>query len=448
MKTKFLAAAAFFAFFVYRTPVAFADRPTYFVDPAKLPFEAIREIDPDPGNPGEVSERDTQRFWGIEAGAGYQIEVPPDWNGKLVLYAHGFVQDAIIELTVQQPRIRKYLVDNGYAWAASSYSKNGYDVKRGVLDTEALNQVFQARVGVKPTSTYITGHSMGGHITGVLIESFPNSYVGAVPMCGVMGDESLFDFFLDYNLVAQALAGVRATFPPPPDYLTAVVPRVIFSLGGPSFPLVLNEQGRKLRAATELLSGGIRPSFNETYPVWALFLFGLYLDGTFNGITSGNVATNVGRVYRFMPDGPFTPDEVALNQTVLRVPADPVARFFHGADNLENIPPVRAVFQIPVLSLHTIGDLFVPISMEQIYARRAASNGRSGLLVQRAYRDAGHCGFTVDEEATAFADLVDWVEKNIKPSGDPILDPAAVADPEFGCQFTQVQRPPYTACSH
>jgi hypothetical protein len=100
-----------------------------------------------------------------------------------------------------------------------------------------------------------------------------------------------------------------------------------------------------------------------------------------------------------------------------------------------------------VLSLHTIGDLFVPLSMEQIYARRAQANDRADLLVQRAYRDVGHCGFKPQEEARAFADLVRWVEKGEKPEGDELLDPEAVADPQFGCKFTEAARPPYPACA-
>ena len=31
---------------------------------------------------------------------------------------------------------------------------------------------------------------MGGHITGVAIEQYPNAYDGAMPMCGVMGDNT------------------------------------------------------------------------------------------------------------------------------------------------------------------------------------------------------------------------------------------------------------------
>ena len=42
--------------------------------------------------------------------------------------------------------------------------------------------------------------------------------------------------------------------------------------------------------------------------------------------------------------------------------------------------------RVPVLSLHDLGDLFVPFSMEQYYAADVAANGQSDLLVQRAIR--------------------------------------------------------------
>jgi hypothetical protein len=94
-----------------------------------------------------------------------------------------------------------------------------------------------------------------------------------------------------------------------------------------------------------------------------------------------------------------------------------------------------------VLSLHTVGDLFVPFLMEQVYAQRVAAQGKSDLLVQRIIRDVGHCGFTTAEQEVAFAALVKWVKQGIKPLGDNVLDPLVVADPEFGCQFTPVRHP-------
>ena len=94
-----------------------------------------------------------------------------------------------------------------------------------------------------------------------------------------------------------------------------------------------------------------------------------------------------------------------------------------------------------MLTLHTLGDLFSPFVVEQIYAERVAAQGASDLLVQRATRDFGHCAFTPTELVTGFNDLVQWVEGGVKPAGDDVLDPAAVADPAFGCQFTDTAAP-------
>jgi hypothetical protein len=83
----------------------------------------------------------TSRWAGVLNGAAYQVEVPANWNGKLVMYAHGYA-GAGLELAVGAPSIRRYLIQNGYAWAASSYSKNNYDVRAGVEDTNALALEF------------------------------------------------------------------------------------------------------------------------------------------------------------------------------------------------------------------------------------------------------------------------------------------------------------------
>jgi pimeloyl-ACP methyl ester carboxylesterase len=405
-----------------------APPPAYFVDQSKLPFDAL------PGT-------STTRHWGVHKSAGFRIEVPDSWNGDLVLYAHGF-RGADLELTVSNPRIREYLVTHGYAWAASSYSKNGYDVRQGVADTHALGALFRGLVG-HPRRTYITGHSMGGHITGVAIEQYPQAYAAALPMCGVMGDNELFDYFLDFNLVAQALAGVSAKFPAPADYETAVVPGVKAALG-PAYPFALNPKGLALLGVTQNISGGTRPAFATSFMVWGNFLFTVGAIDSDVGVASGNVQDNRDTVYQIDSDPALSPDEIALNATVLRVTQDPQGRRPSG---LANIPPISGRLPIPVLSLHTIGDLFVPFSMEQIYARRAAAEGASDLLVVRAIRDHAHCGFAVPEEAAAFADLVKWVENGVKPVGDDILTPSAVADPNFGCQFSVPGHAGFAPCT-
>jgi pimeloyl-ACP methyl ester carboxylesterase len=408
-----------------------APPPAYFVDEAKLPFDAL---------PGTT----TTRYWGIQNNAGYRIEVPQDWNGELVLYGHGF-RGTGLELTVTNPRIRQYLVTHGYAWAATSYSKNGYDVRQGVMDTHALGERFNGVVG-HPVRSYLIGHSMGGHITGVAIEQYPNAYAAAMPMCGVMGDNELFDYFLDFNLVAQALAGVPAQFPFPADYATAVVPAVKAALGGggPGYPFTLNAQGAALRSVLQNISGGPRPGFATSFAAWGNFLFTVGVGGGDIGVAPGNVQDNHDTVYQIDSDPALSSDEVALNSAVLRVTQDPQGRHPNG---IANIPSISGRLPIPVMSLHTIGDLFVPLSMEQIYARRVGAEGASQRLVSRAYRDHNHCGFAVQEEEAAFADLVTWVKTGVRPAGDDILTPSNVADPKFGCQFSVPGHPGYPACT-
>ena len=226
MKRTILALAA--ACCLTQAAVA-APPPAYFVDEAKLPF-------------AELAGLPTQRLWGVHNNAGYRIEVPANWNGKLVLWAHGYRGEGL-ELTVDNHPLRQFLLANGYAWAASSYSKNAYDPSQGAKDTHALTQLFNGRFG-RPSRTYITGASMGGHVTGIVAEQWPQSYDGAMPICGVMADYELFDYFLDFNLAAQTLSGVGKSYPFAADYLSATVPATKAALG-PQFPFALNAQDRK-----------------------------------------------------------------------------------------------------------------------------------------------------------------------------------------------------------
>ena len=113
---------------------------------------------------------------------------------------------------------------------------------------------------------------------------------------------------------------------------------------------------------------------------------------------------------------------------------------------MTNVPVVNGTPDVPVLTLHDIGDFFVPFSMEQIYANRVAAAGRSDLLVQRAIRGVDHCDFTGPELVRGFLDLVNWVENGVRPPGDNVTDPSVVADPNFGCKFTVGQRPSLPSC--
>ena len=106
-------------------------------------------------------------------------------------------------------------------------------------------------------------------------------------------------------------------------------------------------------------------------------------------------------------------------------------------DGLRWIPKVNGEFKIPVVSIHTLGDLFVPFSMEQIYQKRTAAKGNSNWLVQRAIRGVSHCDFTVAEQVDAFDAMIKWERDGVKPGGDDVVTPATVAASNYGCTYTK-----------
>ncbi|MCH2557847.1 MAG: alpha/beta hydrolase [Alcanivorax sp.] len=422
------------------------DSRTFAVDEATLPFDES----------GVTGHANASRWWGVRpSGAGYRIEVPETWNGRLVMYAHGYRGEGQ-ELAVGNPSIRQHLLDEGYAWAASSYSTNYYDVRTGVEDTNelalAFNDIAEAngRDLLPPTKIYITGHSMGGHVTAAAIEEETYQtannkvqYNGAVPMCGVVGDTFEFQYLAQVTMAAQHFAHMVNPEAPP---LTAI-PATNFDVNAindvvwetvPGAGLgVLTEEGEKMQALVRNLSGGQRPiadiGFRTYY--WGVVMGTGGRGGDVNGILAGNLTGNAGVTYQFDNFPPLTTEEQAFNDTILRVEGNPAANGLRD-DGLRWIPVINGEFNIPVVSLQGLGDLYVPFRHGQLYRERAEANGNGGWLVQRAIRSPGHCDYTLEEQETAFDDMINWEQNSIMPDGDDFLDPATVANDDFGCQFS------------
>jgi hypothetical protein len=403
--------------------------------PGDQPLPPYTIVNP-PLAPASVGGQPTTVYQGTHEHAAYIIEVPPVWNGDLVMWAHGY-RGTVTVLTVGPPDygLRQRLLDQGYAWAASSYAGNGYDIRTGVKSTRSLADLFKDLVG-KPDRRYIAGVSMGGHIIGRSLEQYPGYYDGAMPLCGVMGDQELFDFFLDYNLVAQALAGVPA-YPVPTDYVTTAVPQINAALGIATInvlaPEPTNDLGRQFRDITVNRSGGPRPGSAAAFAFWKNFLFQLAqpaVEPTPDdplALRPGQIATNL--FTRYEPNSP-----VDVNRSVLRVAPENLRDRLTAS--LTQIPKIAGRPHAPVLSLHGLGDLFVPFGMEQEYARDVAHHAQGRNLVQRAIRTINHCEFSPTEVGTAWDDLVNWVERRQKPAGDSVLDAAVVAAPTYGCRFS------------
>lgn len=397
---------------------------------------------------------------GILHGSAYRIEVPAHWNGNLVMFAHGYAGTGSV-VSVSNPQLRRWYVDHGYAWAASSYRQNGYNVGDGVQDTHDLMAHFPGLARQRaPRDTYMTGLSMGGEITAVEVERYRGQYTAAMPYCGVLGANRLFDYFLGANVTAGALAHAPLQYPLTPAAGAAYTPTFVQTVqqrempalgisavtGKPYFSTTPTAAGQAWVSAVEQLSGGTRPGFPGALtgywnsfgfaPLTTIpFLFGLYpgTTGGSIGYADGNVADNTRTTYQLDNDPAVSPAEKVLNEQVLRVAATNTATTNPARTEL---PDLAGTPGVPVLSLHDIGDLFVPLSMDQDYARQVASHGQGALFVDRAIRGTGHCEFSDNELAAGFSDLVSWAHTGTPPAGDAILDPAKVEQPTFGCRFT------------
>lgn len=384
------------------------------------------------------------------AGAAYVTAVPTAWNGDLVVYAHGFRGEGP-DLTVDAPPAYEFLTGSGYAWTASSYRRNSYDPGIGVTDTKNLtvrtqNQL-KKRKDVALDTTVLAGVSMGGHVTAAAIETYPNLWDGALPACGVLGDVELFDYFLDYNVGAAAFADLALTSDDyPSDTWIAdtvnpsIKPALSTAPGGEwagGFPQIvgapspLTPAGQQFKDFVEIGSGGERVTFDVAWNFWhglasptGDFFYDL-------GEGDGTIANRKGRVSDNTDMTYLGEYGVDIDDDVLRVAAANRVRKSQGQTAA---PIINGTPSIPVLSIHTTGDLFVPIEMEQVYAREVAANGLSDNLVQRAIRDVGHCTFTGDEFIQSYVDLFNWVENGVKPAGEDLV--GGISDPALGCEFT------------
>src|SRR5512138_3808299 len=81
-------------------------------------------------------------------GALYRLVRPTNWNGDLVLYAHGYVSaDLPVAIPADADLVTALLVPRGFAVAVSSFSENGWAVKDGTQRTHQLLGIFTSAFG-------------------------------------------------------------------------------------------------------------------------------------------------------------------------------------------------------------------------------------------------------------------------------------------------------------
>jgi hypothetical protein len=351
-------------------------------------------------------------------GAPWLMEVPADWRGGLVVYAHG-IQRGLGPGDAVPPPLAHHIVDKGHAWIASGYRAREYRPDLAVDDLIALRELFLKEIG-RPRWSVIYGTSMGGHVTVASLELHPGLYQGGFAECGLVDGIGIADYLFAYTAAAELVSGVPLLDSPDrPAFSMLLNSRVVPALGRPG---AYTEPGRRFDSVVKYLMGADQRGNDLPLRVQGMsrryLLNFTYRHPDVEQETSpGARAASTAHIrYRIDPGLGLTEEE--LNARVRRL---------HPAKNARtlSVDPVFAErtgrLTVPLITLHETGDAWVPLSLEQSYRRRTMAAGTDHLLVQRAIRSPNHCSFYGETRERAFDDLVAWIERGVKPEGEDVL---------------------------
>jgi pimeloyl-ACP methyl ester carboxylesterase len=329
------------------------------------------------------------------------ICVPPaGWNGTLVVYAHGYVApQAPIALPAEElgrfPGLIPYLVlQQGYAFATSSYSKNGYAVEQAGNDLNNLVNYFNSLPLPQPTQkVLVVGASEGGLITTMLVERYPDVYDGGLAMCGpINGMPEQIDYLADFRVVFDAF------FPQVFQFGAADVPPDAFlsweSEYVPDITKVLRLHANKAQELFNMTGAAFLPADPATYltTTEAVLFYSIWGTNDLIATAGGMPYDNQDTWYE------GSHNDVALNARVERVAGSDPAR-----DYIDRYYKTSGLLLRPLVTLHNDLDPAVPSWHEDRYASRVAIPGSFHRIpVAEPY---GHCAFSSEEILTAFGTL-------------------------------------------
>jgi hypothetical protein len=372
---------------------------------------------------------------GVLGGADYLIEVPANWHGGLVVFAHG-IQRGPGPGAVEAPPLAAHIVDEGHAWVASGYRAREYQPHLFIEDLVALRGLFVKEIG-QPRWTIIYGRSLGGHVAVASLELRPGLYQGGLAECGLVDGISIADYLLAYTAAAELISGVPLLDAPDKEAFARLLnERAVPALGTPGS---YTARGRQFDSVVKYLMGADQAGHDLPLRLQGLerryLLNMVHRDPDVEKETTfgGRAASTVHIRYRIDPGLGLTEDELNARVRRLRPSKD-------GRSPSAN--PVYAErtgrLTAPLLTLHETGDAWVPLSLEQSYRRRTIAAGTDHLLVQRVLRAGGHCGFDGEMREQAFDDLVGWIERGVRPQGEDVLAPDLS---RIGLKWTPILHP-------
>ncbi|HTS51506.1 MAG TPA: DUF6351 family protein [Bryobacteraceae bacterium] len=327
-------------------------------------------------------------------GAKFRIDIPENWNGSLVVYCHGYSATPGDFKDGKLPAVLAVFTEQGFALAQSGYAAGGWAIQEGVQDTEALRRYFVTKYG-QPKETFVTGHSMGGFMTMMLMERFPTTYDAGLPLCGPLAPAAYF--------MQRGAFDLRVVFDyyfpgalPPPDK----VPADFQATDALAAKIQALLDGQPEKAAAMLHYSGA----HSTKDLAGTLVFLTYMFLDMEQRAGGNPFDNRNEIYD-LPD-----NYNAVNDNVKRYTADPRA-----AEYIRTWYTPTGRLLHPMLAIHTSYDPLVPVRIPDMYLGLVEESGTQDLFVQQYVKHDGHCNIQPNEIADGFTELRAWKDKGVRP---------------------------------
>ncbi len=309
-------------------------------------------------------------------GAPWRLDVPADWNGDLVMLAHGYEPVGVPRTTpMAAGDSTAALLGAGYAVAQSAYSSQGWAVAEAITDMEHLRQHALGELK-RVRHTWMLGFSMGGAVTIGSLERFPQHYAGGVSLCGAnLSGEQIaadllttlvaFDYFFPKaeGLPVTGLASREAAMLPQSELYQGIVTAL-----------------QRDPAHAALLAQRLQVSPDEVAGTISLHALVLHELATRSG---GMPVGNRGMVYSGFGD------DAAFNAGVRRIDAVPAAQA-----RVRATLALTGALQRPLVIQFNHNDPTIVPHMQTVYPQLAAHAGARPAPRVLPSVGEGHCGFS------------------------------------------------------
>ncbi|MCL4761547.1 MAG: hypothetical protein KJ018_07140 [Burkholderiales bacterium] len=385
-----------------------------------------------------VAQPVTEIQGSLPNGTQYLMRVPSNWNGVLI-------NDLDYRTNAGHERYAALLsMGYGLAGTARRFDRTThYNPVNEIQDLLAVQDLFAQQFGT-PWRVLQYGHSGGGHVALAMAEMVPDRIDGAVVGCAHtpvwLMNTMLDGWFVAKSLIAPDLQIVGLPAPGTPEFSALTTAWRAAIDAAQSTP-----EGRA-RIALAITLGqwpgwttGAMPDIKDTHALqlamYATLRAAASQPGgqsrymfeqsarTFVASATGQLSWNTGVDYaaRFNLGNEFYKQavrdlyreasldlsaELAIVNAAPRISADSAALDFwsvHGRT-------VNGKPQVPLLRIHTVGDLSVPVNLVQGYDHAIRRNAKSDLYRTGIIEATGHCTFTAAESIAAIETLMERLD--------------------------------------